>query len=105
MKNMILENAWHVKVATVTPYLPGQIVVEGSMIGVALGKTEDGYVVVARAKGAYKLPKDGSAYTVGQKVQASAAQGTIVASGGAGDLGYILEAAAGGDAEASVALI
>lgn len=104
MKNMILENAWHVKIATATAYLAGEIVVEGALVGVALGDAEGGYVVVARAKGAYLLPKDGSAYTVGQGVDASGAQGTIVTAGVA-PIGYVLEAAAGGDTEVLVALI
>ena len=92
MKNQVYKAGCQFGVATATAYLSGEIVLEGALGGVAVADMVDG-VVVGVWDGVVEVPAADASYTVGQEVEATAAQGTITALS-AGDLyGKVVEAA------------
>lgn len=92
MKTEIYKAGCPFPIASATPYLSGQIILEGDLGGVAVGKAEDGKVVGV-FEGVVEVAAADASYTVGQKVEATAAQGTIQALA-AGELyGFVVEAA------------
>jgi predicted RecA/RadA family phage recombinase len=92
MKNMVYKKGDQFPVATAVAYVSGDIVLEGVLGGVAVADAENGSVV-ASWDGVFELPAVDASYTVGQEVEATAAQGSVQALS-AGDLyGKVVEAA------------
>ena len=92
MKNVIDMKGEQIALPTATAYVSGDIVLEGDLGGVAVADAADSKVTT-KLVGVVEVPAVDASYTVGQKVEATAAQGSVQALS-AGELyGFIVEAA------------
>jgi len=105
MNNQIYKIGDQIELATATAYVSNDIVLEGELGGVAVKDAADGKVVTALV-GAFELPAADGSYTVGQEVEASAAQGEIQDLASGKLYGWIIEAVtvSGGDNKVKVLL-
>jgi len=105
MKNQVFKDGCQFPIASAVSYLSGEIVLEGDLGGVAVGDAANGKVVAA-FDGVYELPAVDGTYAVGDKVEASAAQGSIQALSAGELFGKVIEAVvvSGGDNKVKVKL-
>lgn len=78
-------------ITTATPYLPGQIVLEGALGGIAITETVDGEVSTDFS-GVHEVDCADATYTVGQALEATAAQGEVQAKSAGALFAHSLEA-------------
>ena len=91
MDNQVYKCGDQITLPSATGYLSGQIVLEGELGGIAVNDAADSKVVVAR-KGAYEVDGADGSYTVGQEVEASAAQGEVQDLSSGKLFGWVIEA-------------
>ncbi|MCP3965599.1 MAG: DUF2190 family protein [Lentisphaerae bacterium] len=106
MKNQVFKKGDQFPIAASVAYVSGEIVLEGSLGGVAVADAVNNEVV-ADFSGVYSLPAVDGSYAVGDQVEATAAQGSVQALA-SGDLyGKVIEAVtvSGGDNNVKVRLV
>jgi len=112
MKNLVFKEADQFAIDTAVNYVSGDIVLEGALGGVAVADAADegegeGLKVTTRFTGVVSLDAVDGSYTVGQEVEATAAQGQVQALA-AGDLyGKVIKAVtvSGNDKKVEVKLV
>jgi predicted RecA/RadA family phage recombinase len=105
MKNFVQPGDYGVPVVTPNAVVSGQVVVVGSLYGIAATDAAAGATVALALEGVYTLPKvPGDAYTAGAIAKIDAT-GTVNAAGAVGAIGWITAAAAAGSTTCSVRLV
>jgi predicted RecA/RadA family phage recombinase len=105
MKNFVQPGQYGVPVVTPNAVVSGQVVVIGSLYGIAATDAAAGATVSLAMEGVYTLPKvPGDAYTAGAVAKIDAT-GTVNAAGAVGAIGWITQAAAAGSTTCSVRLV
>lgn len=104
MRNFVQPGEYGVPVVTPTAVVSGQVVVVGSLYGIAATDAAAGATVALAMEGVYTLPKvPGDAYAVGAIAKVDAT-GTINAAGSVGAIGWITASAPSGSQTCTVRL-
>ena len=104
MKNFVQPGDYGVPVVVPAAVTSGQLVVVGSLFGIAATDGVAGATVALAMEGVYTLPKiPGDAYTAGAIAKVDAT-GTVNAAGAVGAIGWVTAAAAAGSTTCSVRL-
>lgn len=104
MRNFLMPGAFGVPVITPNAVVSGQVVVIGSLYGIAATDAAAGATVALAMEGVYTLPKvPGDAYTAGQIAKIDGT-GTVNAAGAVGAIGWITAAAPSGSTTCTVRL-
>src|SRR5215472_10536186 len=105
MRNFVSPGNYGVPVVTPNAVVSGQVVVIGSMFGIAATDAAAGATVALAMEGVYTLPKiPGDVYTVGQPAKIDTS-GNVNNAGTVGAIGWIVAAAAAGSTTCSVRLV
>ena len=95
MKNLVFKDADQFAIDTAVSYLSGQIVLEGSLGGIAVADAIDegeGLKVTTRFTGVVEVDAVDGSYAVGDEVEATAAQGSVQALSAGALFGKVIKA-------------